>query len=233
MKQFLLKYPKIKKADKYRLNMEDIRVVIIDDHPVVLQGIQSLLSQYPDIHVVGEAGNSSAALELINEGSPDVVLLDIRLADQNGLDIARQIYRSQVKSRVIILTSHEDEEYLLEAVQANVYGYLVKGTSAEVLVEAIRAVHAGERRLSKSLISKAMDQMVELSQAQLQAKSGLSNQELKVLKLIAAGSNTQEMANNLHWSERTLKRKLKDILAKLNAANRAQAVAEAYKLGLL
>lgn len=213
--------------------MEDIRVVIIDDHPVVLQGIQSLLSQYPDIHVVGEAGNSSAALELINEESPDVVLLDIRLADQNGLDIARQIYRSQVKSRVIILTSHEDEEYLLEAVQANVYGYLVKGTSAEVLVEAIRAVHAGERRLSKSLISKAMDQMVELSQAQLQAKSGLSNQELKVLKLIAAGSNTQEMANNLHWSERTLKRKLKDILAKLNAANRAQAVAEAYKLGLL
>lgn len=233
MKQFLLTYPKIKKADKYRLNMEDIRVVIIDDHPVVLQGIQSLLSQYPDIHVVGEAGNSSAALELINEESPDVVLLDIRLADQNGLDIARQIYRSQVKSRVIILTSHEDEEYLLEAVQANVYGYLVKGTSAEVLVEAIRAVHAGERRLSKSLISKAMDQMVELSQAQLQAKSGLSNQELKVLKLIAAGSNTQEMANNLHWSERTLKRKLKDILAKLNAANRAQAVAEAYKLGLL
>lgn len=213
--------------------MEDTSVVVVDDHPVVRQGIRSLLSQYSDIHVLGEAENNSAALELINKYRPDVVLLDIRLANQNGLDVARQLQRSDVNSRVIILTSHEDEAYLLEAAQANVYGYLLKGTSAEVLAESIRAVHAGERRLSKSLISKAMNQMVELSQAQLQAKSGLSHQELKVLKLIAAGSNTQEIANRIHWSERTLKRKLQDILAKLNATNRAQAVAEAYKRGLL
>ena len=213
--------------------MEDTSVVVVDDHPVVRQGIQSLLSQYSDIHVLGEAENSSAALELINECRPDIVLLDIRLADQNGLDVARQLQRSDIESRVIILTSHEDEAYLLEAAQANVYGYLLKGTSAEVLVEAIRAVRAGERRLSGSLISKMMNQMVELSHTQLQAQSGLSNQELKVLKLIAAGSNTKEIANKLHWSERTLKRKLQDILAKLDSTNRAQAVAEAYKRGLL
>lgn len=213
--------------------MKDISVVVIDDHPVVRQGIQSLLSQYNDINVIGEAENSASALDLINQDIPDVVLLDIRLADQNGLDIARQLQRTDVKSRVIILTSHEDEEYLLEAVQANVYGYLLKGTSAEVLAEAIRAVHTGERRLSGSLISTVMDQMVELSKTELLAKSGLSGQEQEVLKLIADGSNTKEIAKKVHWSERTLKRKLHDILTKLGASNRAQAVAEAYKRGIL
>jgi DNA-binding NarL/FixJ family response regulator len=213
--------------------MENTRVVLIDDHPVVRQGLQSLLSQYPDIQVVGEAGNNPDALELIVETQPDIILLDIRLLDQNGLSVARQLQRLGRKSRVIVLTSHNDESYLLEAAQAGVYGYLLKSASAEVLADAIRAVHAGERRLSPGLLSAAMKQLVTLSQYQAKEDSGLSDQELQMLKLISNGASTREVAEGLYLSERTVKRKIQDIHIKLGATSRAQAVAEALKRGLI
>lgn len=213
--------------------MEITRVVLIDDHPVVRQGLQSLLSQYPDIQVVGEAGNNPDALELISETHPDVILLDIRLLSQNGLSVARQLQRSGNRSRVIVLTSHEDESYLLEAAQAGVYGYLLKSASAEVLADSIRAVQRGERRLSPKLVGSAMKQLVALSQSQVIEDSGLADQEIQILKMIADGMNTQEMADNLYLSERTIKRKIQDILVKLGAGSRAQAVAEALKRGLI
>jgi len=209
------------------------RVLIVDDHPVVRQGLRSLLSQYPDIQVVGEADGSPAALGLIADLRPDVVLLDIRLAGPSGLELARQLRRSGAEARVIILTSHDDEAYLMEAAQAGVHGYLLKSASAELLAEAIRAVHAGEHRLSPALVSKALEQLEALSRTQAQAESGLSDQELQLLRLLADGANTQDMARALYLSERTVKRKLQDILDKLGAATRAQAVAEAFKRGLL
>ena len=209
------------------------RVLIVDDHPVVRQGLRSLLSQYPDIQVVGEADGSPAALGLIADLRPDVVLLDIRLAGPSGLELARQLRRSGAEARVIILTSHDDEAYLMEAAQAGVHGYLLKSASAELLAEAIRAVHAGEHRLSPALVSKALEQLEALSRTQAQAESGLSDQELQLLRLLADGANTQDMARTLYLSERTVKRKLQDILDKLGAATRAQAVAEAFKRGLL
>ena len=209
------------------------RVLIVDDHPVVRQGLRSLLSQYPDIQVVGEADGSPAALGLIADLRPDVVLLDIRLAGPSGLELARQLRRSGAEARVIILTSHDDEAYLMEAAQAGVHGYLLKSASAELLAEAIRAVHAGEHRLSPALVSKALEQLEALSRAQAQAESGLSDQELQLLRLLADGADTQDMARALYLSERTVKRKLQDILDKLGAATRAQAVAEAFKRVLL
>ena len=209
------------------------RVLIVDDHPVVRQGLRSLLSQYPDIEVVGDADGGPAALELITDRQPDVVLLDIRLAGSNGLDLARQLRRSGADARVIILTSHDDEAYLMEAAQASVHGYLLKSASAELLAEAIRAVHAGEHRLSPALVSKALEQLEALSRVQAQAESGLSDQELRLLRLLAEGASTQDMAQTLYLSERTVKRKIQDILAKLGAASRAHAVAEAFKRGLL
>jgi DNA-binding NarL/FixJ family response regulator len=216
-----------------QLYMEHTRVVVVDDHPVVRNGLRSLLSQYADIQVVGEADGGQSALELITELQPDVVLLDIRLVGPSGVDLARQLRRTQSKARVIILTSHDHEAYLLEAAQAGVHGYLLKSSSAEVLADAIRAVHAGERRLSPALVGKALEQLEVLSQAQAQSESGLSTQELQLLKLIADGASTQDMAQALYLSERTVKRKIQDILAKLGAASRAQAVAEAFKRGIL
>lgn len=216
-----------------RGNRVSTRVLVVDDHPVIRQGLRSLLSQYPDIQVVGEAEGGAAALELIADLQPDVVLLDIRLAGSSGLDLAWQLWRSHSRTRVIILTSHDDEAYLLEAAQAGVHGYLLKSASAEVLADAIRAVHAGERRLSPVLAGKALKQLETLSRAQVRAESGLSDQELQLLQLLAAGASTQDMVQALYLSERTIKRKIQDILTKLGAASRAQAVAEAFKRGLL
>lgn len=213
--------------------MVDTRVVLIDDHPVVRQGLQSLLSQYSDIQVVGEAGNNPDALELIAEVQPDIILLDIRLLSQNGLSVARQLQRAGSKSRIIVLTSHDDESYLLEAAQAGVYGYLLKSASTEVLADAIRAVHAGERRLSPGLLNVAMKQLVTLSQYHAKEDSGLSDQELQMLEMISNGASTQEIAEGLYLSERTVKRKIQDIHTKLGATSRAQAVAEAFKRGLI
>ncbi len=209
------------------------RVAIIDDHPVVRQGLRSLLSQHPVIEIVGEAGNPARALELIHEEQPDVVLLDIRLEQHSGIDLAQQLRRMQSPARIIILTSYEDRVYLSMAAQAGVHGYLLKSTSPELLVEAIQAVHGGERRLSPSIGGKALEQLEKLSALHIQTEIGLSDQEIKLLELITEGASTEEMTKLLFLSERTIKRKIRDILDKLGAANRAQAVAEAFKRGLL
>ncbi len=213
--------------------MVNTRVLIVDDHPVVRQGLRSLLSEYPDIQIVGETEGDSTVLELCAQLRPDVILLDIRLAGSNGLDLARQLRSMASEARVIILTSYDDEIYLREAVQAGVHGYLLKSASAEVLADAIRAVHAGERRISPVLVNQVMQQLEALSRAQVQAASGLSEQELRLLRLIAEGASTLEMVQTLYLSDRTVKRKIRDILTKLGATSRAQAVAEAYRRGLL
>jgi DNA-binding NarL/FixJ family response regulator len=215
------------------MRQEDTSVFIVDDHLVVRQGLRSLLAQYPGIRVVGEADGGPDTIELITSLQPDVVLLDIRLAGPSGLDLARQLQRAESQSRIIILTSYDDESYLLEAAQAGVYGYVLKSTSAEILADAIQAVHRGERRLSRAVAGKALEQLETLVQARVQAEIGLSDQELQLLHLIADGATTQDMAGALYISERTVKRKVQDVLDKLEAANRAQAVSKAYKRGLL
>lgn len=207
--------------------------MIVDDHPIVRQGLHSLLSQYPDIGVTGETDGGATTLDLIASQRPDVLLLDIRLEGSSGLELARQLRRAQIQVHIIILTSHDDEGYLLEAAQAGVHGYLLKSASAEILAEAIRAVNAGERRLTPTLVTKALEQLEALSQAQVQAETGLSDQELRMLQLLAEGADTQTMAQTLYLSERTIKRKIQDVLMRLGATSRAQAVATAFKRGLL
>ena len=209
------------------------QVLVVDDHPVVRQGLSSLLSEYPDIQMVGESDGGPGVLGLIAELHPDVVLLDVRLVNHSGLDLAKHLRRSQPEVRIIILTSHDDDSYLLEAARAGVHGYLLKSASAEVLADTIRAVRAGERRLSPILADKAFEQLETLSQAQVRADSGLSDQEIQLLQLLADGATTQAIGRTLYLSERTIKRKTQDILTKLGASSRAQAVAEAFKRGLL
>ena len=213
--------------------MNIISVLVVDDHPVVRQGLRSLLSQYADIEVVGEAEGELDSLTLVTKLHPDVVLIDIRLDGPSGIALARRVRRVRPETRIIILTSYDDEGYLLEAARAGVHGYLLKSASAEVLADAIRAVYAGEKQLSPLLGGKALDQLVLLTRAQAQSESGLTSQELQLLQLIAEGIVTQEIADTLHFSERTVKRKIQDILVKLGATSRAQAVAEAFKRGLL
>ena len=210
-----------------------IRVMVIDDHPMVRHGLRTLLAQYPDMDVVGESDGGPATLDLVARWRPQVILLDIRLPGTSGIELARQIRRAGCEARIIILTSYDDDGYLMEAAHAGVYGYLLKSASPEVLAEAIRAVHAGQRQLSPDLAGKALAQLETLSRVQAQFEAGVTDLELQLLRLIVDGASIQAMSQTLYLSERTVKRKIQDLLTKFGAANRAQAVAEAFKRGLL
>lgn len=213
--------------------MKNTRVFIVDDHPVVRHGLRSLLSQYQDIQVVGEADSGTAALDLVSLSCPDVVLMDIRLSDCNGIDLARQMRRSMVEARIIILTAFDDDAYLAKAAEVGVHGYLLKSASADVLAETIRAVHAGERRISLAMADKAFQQLQVMCRSRPQYESGVTDEELQLLRLIADGSSVQDIAQVLYLSDRTVKRMTQNILVKLSATSRTQAVAEAFKRGLL
>lgn len=213
--------------------MRPIRVLLVDDHLVLRQGLRSLLSQYPDLLVVGETGDEADAIDLAASLQPDVVLLDIRLGRQDGLELARRLRRLQPELRIIILTAYDDETFLLQAAQAGVHGYLLKSASAEVLAEAIRAVHAGERRLAPALADKAYKQLETACRTFSKYRFGLTDQDIRLLSLIASGATVRDIARSLYLSERSVKRKIRDILAKMGVANRAQAVAEAVRLGLV
>jgi len=213
--------------------MNPIRVLIVDDHPVVRQGVRSLLLNHPDIQVIGEAESAATLFASLNGNPPDVILLDVRMPGQNGIEITQRLKRERNNLKVIILTTYEDDEILFGALRAGADGYLLKSASPEVLASSIRSVASGERLMSPALVDKMMRQFQDLATEKVRVDSGLTDQELQVLQSIATGATNKEIADKLFWSEVTVKRKTQDIFGKLGVANRAQAVAEATKRGIL
>ena len=211
--------------------MQPIRVFLVDDHPVVREGLRSLIASFPDLEVVGDAEDAFAIASKVEAARSDVVLLDIRLGNTSGIEAARLLRRNQPSVKVIILTTYDDAEYLQQALAAEVHGYLLKSASHQQLAEAIRAVHRGEKLLSPPLLGKVMEEFGRLARDKSRHESGLSDQELQVLREIAAGATNREIAERLFWSEVTVKRKIQDIIEKLGVANRAQAIAEAIRHG--
>jgi DNA-binding NarL/FixJ family response regulator len=213
--------------------METVRVLIVDDHPIVRQGVRSVLSNHADIDVVGEADSAPSLFASLASIKPDVILLDIRMPGQNGIEITQRLKREYPEIKVILLSTYDDEEFLFGALRAGAEGYLLKSASNEVLASSIRQVGRGERLLSPALVGKVMREFQDLAKEKTRVDSGLSDQELQVLRMIADGSTNKEIAEKLYWSEVTVKRKVQDILEKMGVANRAQAVAEAGRRGLL
>ncbi len=213
--------------------MGTIRVLIVDDHPIVRQGVRGVLASHPDIQVVGEADSASTLFSIVDSLKPDVILLDIRMPGQNGIEVTQRLKQDHPTLKVIILTTYDDDEYLFGALRAGAEGYLLKSASQEVLADSIRQVGRGERLLSANLVGKVMREFKDLAKDKARTDSGLTDQELEVLRMIAAGATNKEIAEKLFWSEVTVKRKVQDILEKMSVANRAQAVAEAGKRGLL
>jgi DNA-binding NarL/FixJ family response regulator len=183
------------------------------------------------MQVVGEADNSFVVPAQVEATQPDVLLLDIRLGNTDGIEVARQLRRDQPSVKIIILTTYDATEYLTQALAADVHGYLLKSASHEQLAEAIRAVHRGERLLSSPLLGQVLEEFGRLARDKAHQESGLSDQELQVLREIAGGATNREIAERLFWSEATVKRKIQDLIEKLGVANRAQAVAEAIRHG--
>jgi two-component system response regulator DevR len=208
-----------------------IRVLIVDDHPVVRHGLQSLLEGHADLDVVGEAEDGAEVLPWLASHQVDVILLDIQMKGQGGIEVARRVLRSHPEVKIIILTTFDDESYLHNALEAGVSGYLLKSVSHERLPDAIRAVMRGERLLSPSLVSAVVTNYQRLAREQAQREAGLDSAEMDILAAIAQGDSNKEIAAKFYWSEATVKRKVQEITEKLGASNRVQAIAEAMRRG--
>jgi DNA-binding NarL/FixJ family response regulator len=208
-----------------------IRVLIVDDHPVVRHGLHSLLSGHLDIDVVGEVEDGLGVLPYLADHEVDLMLLDIKMKGRNGIEIARRVRRSYPNIKIIILTTYDDESYLHQALEVGVQGYLLKSVSHEILPDSIRRVMEGERILSPTLVSTVVESYQKLAQEQAHIEAQLFPEDLQILTAISEGSSNKEIAEKFFWSEATVKRRVHEILEKLWVSNRAQAVAEAIRRG--
>jgi DNA-binding NarL/FixJ family response regulator len=208
--------------------MPVIRVLIVDDHQVVREGIQQMLKLEGDIVVVGEADNFEDALQQAKLLSPNIILMDIQMPGVNGIEATRLLKKSMPDCYIIMLTLYE--EYIAEAIEAGADGYLLKDIKRDELIRAIRAVEQGKVPLSP--LSK--DVLSEIATTRENAEElQLSDRELSILQLIANGNNTGQIKTQLFLSDATVKRDVRSIFDKLSVRNRSEAVAEAYKRKLI
>ncbi|MHA6626042.1 response regulator [Pseudonocardia sichuanensis] len=207
--------------------MDPIRVLIVDDHPVVRDGLRGVLDGEPDMQVVGEAGHGAEALARAGAVAVDVVLMDLRMPVMGGVEAIGELRRTAPDVRVLVLTTYDTDRDVLPAIEAGATGYLLKDTPREELLRAVRAAHRGEAVLSPAVAGRLMGQVRTPTQ------DALSARELEVLRLVAAGSTNRDAARRLFISEATVKTHLLHIYAKLEVRDRASAVAAGYQRGLL
>jgi DNA-binding NarL/FixJ family response regulator len=204
-----------------------IRLLIADDHPVVRDGLSGMFAPDPDFAVVGEAGDGAEAVRLAEALQPDVILMDLRMPGTDGVAAITELAKRNLKVRVLVLTTYDTDSYVLPAIEAGATGYLLKDAPRAELLRAVRAAAEGQGVLSPSVATRLM------SRVRTPAPELLSQRELEVLELIAAGTTNRDAAVRLFISEATVKTHLLHIYAKLGVTDRAAAVAEAYNRGLL
>jgi len=216
---------------------ETIRVVIVDDHALFRRGLDLVLSEEPDIKVVGEAADGIEAVHRAEEIAPDVVVMDVRMPRSTGIEAARRIRERLPDTKVIMLTVSDSEEDLYAAVKAGASGYLLKEISIEELADAVRAVARGHSLISPSMASKLLSEFNALvQQAEERQRSllpSLTDRELDVLKLVAKGLSNREISEELYISENTVKNHVRNILEKLHLHSRMEAVVYAMREKLL
>ncbi|HKX18063.1 MAG TPA: response regulator transcription factor [bacterium] len=205
-----------------------IRVLIVDDHPVVREGLVAALEDEKDIRIAGTAGSAEEALALAPSARPHVVLLDLELPGLSGIEAIPRLAVALPDAGVIVLTAYDADERVLGAVQAGARGYVLKGASVDEITRAIRAVHAGGSYLTSPVAAKVLGHVRSPRRTM-----ALSPRERAVLREVAAGRSTKQIARSLGITERTVKFHVSSIMNKLGAGTRAQAVAEAAKRGLL
>ena len=204
-----------------------IRLMVADDHPVVRDGIVGMVASAPDVEVVGEASDGAQAVSLARVLDPDVVLMDLRMPGTDGVAATREFARLGIRARVVILTTFDSDADVLPAIEAGATGYLLKDAPRDDLLRAIRAAAAGEAVLAPSVASRLMGR-VRAPEA-----NALSPRELEVLALVADGATNRAVGTRMHLSEATVKTHLLSIYAKLGVGDRAAAVAEGFRRGLL
>jgi len=211
-----------------------IRVLVVDDHVILRQGIGVMLNQEDDFEVIGEAENEKAALSLTMELKPDIVLVDMFLETSSGLDVAKHLLQISSNTRIVLFAGSNDEILLFEAIRIGVHGYLQKTLSMDDLQRALRAVQCGERVLGESqAVTQVVVEFHRLTKEQNRQKWGLDTKEIELMRLVSNGCTNREIGRQVYWSEVQVKRKMQDIYRKLQVSDRAQAVAEAMRHGLI
>ena len=221
-----------------------MQIVIVDDHDLARESLRDMLTDEPDIEVVGEAANGREAIALCSHLRPDIVLMDVRMPQMDGLEATREIKQRLPKISVLMVTMHENPDYLLEALRAGAAGYILKDASQEEVVTAVRQVLAGESPLDPELAARLLRRMADETQKQKSSLRGprgheeallepLTPRELEVLGLLKRGWTNPQIARKLVISPKTVKRHVEHIITKLGVSDRTQAVVRALELGII
>jgi DNA-binding NarL/FixJ family response regulator len=206
---------------------ERIRILIVDDHPVVRDGLKGMLAGLPEFEVVGEAADGAQAVEMVAQFTPQVVLMDLRMPVMDGVEAITRIHARQPRSYALVLTTYDTDSDILRAIEAGATGYILKDAPREELYRAIRATAQGQSYLSPSVANRLMSQM------RSPEETPLSLREVDVLSWVARGSSNKEIAHSLHISEATVKSHLLHIFSKLGVNDRTQAVTLAMQKGII
>jgi DNA-binding NarL/FixJ family response regulator len=206
-----------------------IRILVVDDHPIVRDGLAAVLADEPDFAVVGTAASAEDALAAAQRLQPDVLLLDLELPGMDGVEAIDHLTRQVPAGRIVVFTAYDADEQVFGAIKAGARGYLLKGATAGEIAQAIRTVHAGGSHLEPQVAARVLAELA----TPRRPSGGLSQREQQVLRLVAEGHSNKAIARRLAITERTAKFHLTSIMNKLGAGNRAQAVALAVQRGLL
>jgi two-component system response regulator NreC len=205
--------------------MGKIRVLIVDDHTILRQGIRSLLEDEPDIEVVGEAEDGHSAVKLASQLNPDVIVMDIAMPRLNGLEATRQIRRNNSSIKILILTMHENEEYIRQVLAAGAMGYILKDAASSELLAAIRSIQSGEAVLSPAITRLVIADYLRWGDLKPEKSiDGLSNREREILQLIAEGYTNKQIAEILCLSIKTIQAHRLNLMKKLNLHNRGELI---------
>lgn len=213
-----------------------IRVLVADDQDLVREGLRMMLDAEPDVTVVGEAGTGAQTLRRVGDLDPDVILMDIRMPDGDGIDTTSRLTAAGVRARVLVLTTFDLDEYVYRAMRAGASGFLLKDATREQLADAVRAVHAGDALLAPALTRRIVEDYCRApspDRAAVIADRRLSEREVEVVELVAEGLSNAELAERLVIGETTVKSHVGRILAKLDLRDRVQIVVFAYESGIV
>jgi DNA-binding NarL/FixJ family response regulator len=215
-----------------------IKILIVDDQSLFREALKTLLSTSSDFEIVGDCSNGEEALRMVLQYSPDIVLMDLRMPIMDGVEATRRILQMNKPTRVIVLTTFDDDENVFEALRAGAVGYLLKDVSSDKLAEAIRAANQGEYFLLPSITAKVVSEFSRISKPAPKNQDAflpdpLSPREIEIIRLVATGASNKEIAEKLVISEGTVKNHLSSILSKLSVRDRMQAVLKAKELGII